>query len=84
MKKYLLVGLITCSNYCFSQLNITPMPAEVKMGNGFCIVKEPIGFILIDVEDNDDDTNDGVGLFKKYLKKNYNGKQIPFAVISCF
>ena len=71
MKKYLLTVLITCSNYCFAQLNITPMPAEVKMGKGFCTVKEPIGFILIDFEDNDNNTNDGVESFKKYLKKNY-------------
>ncbi len=34
MKKYLLAGLIACSNYCFSQLNITPMPAEMKPGKG--------------------------------------------------
>ncbi len=34
MKKYFLIGCLLLSANCFSQLNIVPMPAEVKMGKG--------------------------------------------------
>ncbi len=70
MRKYFLAGLLFIGNVCFSQLNITPMPAEVKMGKGFSTIKQPIGFILVDYDESDSD-NDGTGPFKNYLKKNF-------------
>ncbi len=51
-----------------NNLNIVPMPAEVKMGKGNLIVKEPLGFIL---NDNINPGDGGISLFKQYLKKNY-------------
>ena len=77
MKKLLLLPFLFISMLSFSQtlddINVVPQPAEIRMGKGFCVLKEPIGFILIDLEDNyeHDNPNDGEELFKKYLKKNY-------------
>ena len=53
-----------------NNLNIVPVPAEVKMGKGFSIIKQPVGFILIDFDKSDGD-NDGVERFKKFLKTNF-------------
>jgi hexosaminidase len=52
------------------ELNIVPKPVEVKMGRGLLILKQPLGFILIDSDKSDGD-NDGVDSFKKFLKTNF-------------
>ena len=74
MKKIALLMLLIngLSATAQKKLNIVPMPAEVKMGEGVCIVKQPVGFILIDFEDNDKGENDGEESFKKYLKTKFN------------
>ena len=56
-----------------AQINVVPMPAEVKINPGYCIIKEPVGFILITY---DDDNNNGVGDFEKYISKQYGIKKI--------
>ena len=76
MKKILLLPVLFISLLSFSQSNkitIVPEPVELKITGGYLTIKEPVGFILIDVEDNDenDNPNDGEELFKKYLRKNY-------------
>ncbi len=38
MKKYIFICCLLFSTNCFSQLNIVPAPAEVKMGKGNCIL----------------------------------------------
>jgi len=75
MKKYTLIICLLLSGNCFSQLNIVPMPAEVKMGKGFCVLKEPIGFLLIDYSEGDKMRNDGEELFQEYLTKEYGLKK---------
>jgi hexosaminidase len=42
MKKYFLISCLLLSVKCFSQLNIVPMPAEVKMGKGSFVLSESI------------------------------------------
>ena len=74
MKKYILIFFVLLSAKCFSQINVVPMPAEVKMGQGFSVIKQPIGFILIDADMNEND-NDGSQFFKKYLNKRYGLKK---------
>ena len=75
MKKNTLIICLLLSVNCFSQLNIVPMPAEVKMGKGFCVLKEPIGFLLIDYSEGDKMENDGEEFFQEYLKKEYGFKK---------
>ncbi|MEO6541095.1 MAG: beta-N-acetylhexosaminidase [Ferruginibacter sp.] len=70
MKINTLIICLLLSVNCFSQLNIVPMPAEIKMGKGSSVIKQPVGFILIDADKSDGD-NDGVEPFKKYLKTNF-------------
>ncbi len=48
MKKNILILVMLLSTKNFAQLNIVPMPAEVKMGKGSCVLKELIGFIYFD------------------------------------
>ena len=38
MKKYIIIIFALLTTKCFSQLNIVPLPAEVKMGKGNCIL----------------------------------------------
>ena len=75
MKKNILIIFLFLSAKCFSQLNIVPMPAEVKMGKGYCILKEPIGFLLIDYSTGDDMGNDGEEFFQEYLTRNFGLKK---------
>ena len=69
MKKYFLIGLLSCSNYCFPQLNITPMPAEVKPGKGSFILNRSTTIVL-----------EGSGLersaafFNNYLQQHFGYK----------
>jgi len=75
MKKNIFVFFLFASLISKAQnnLNLVPMPAEVKMGKGFCVLKEPLGFLVVDYEDNSQ--NDGVEDFKNYLVKNCGIKQ---------
>ena len=75
MKKNTLIICLLLSVNCFSQLNIVPRPAEVKMGKGYCILKEPIGLLLIDYSEGDEMGNDGEEFFQEYLTKNYGIKK---------
>jgi hexosaminidase len=68
MKK---IACLICSLTPFfinaQQPNIIPQPAEMKVGNDFLTIKEPIGFLY-----NDDVPKDyGASFFKDYLKKYY-------------
>jgi hexosaminidase len=68
MKKIIAVLFLLVSINSFAQINVVPMPAEVKMGKGELVLKEPIGFIF------NDRVNKGVGgvkLFKQYLTNKY-------------
>jgi hexosaminidase len=70
MKKFISIALLFTCLIAKGQntLNLVPMPAEVKMGKGEFIFKQPIGFIV------NDDYNEGDGgtdAFQKYLKKNF-------------
>ena len=75
MKKILVIVLLFNSSIVFGQnkLNIVPMPAEVKMGKGFSVLKEPISFLLTNLQDSE--PNDGEALFEEYLKNTYGTKR---------
>lgn len=77
MKKIFCFLLIAAGLACKAQneLNIVPRPAEVKMGKGYCILKEPIGFLLIDYVKGDEMDNDGEEFFQQYLTKNFGFKK---------
>jgi hexosaminidase len=72
MKKLLFLLAVVISERSLSQINIVPMPAEIKIKPGYCIIKEPVGFILIDFENKDNLS--GETTFKQYLTKNYGIK----------
>jgi hexosaminidase len=72
MKKILLLLAVVISERSLSQINIVPMPAEIKIKPGYCIIKEPVGFILINFENKDNLS--GEATFKQYLTKNYGIK----------
>ena len=76
MKKNLLIILLFLSAKCFSQLNIVPRPAEVKMGKGFSVLREPVAFQLINMEDTE--PNDGEAFFEEYLKTSYGIKRFHY------
>ena len=59
-----------------NKLNIVPAPVEVKMGKGFSVLKEPISFMLTNLEDSE--PNDGEALFEQYLKTNYGIKRFQY------
>lgn len=73
MKKtvFLLLILASLNSTAQDNLNIVPMPAEIKIDKGFCVLKEPIGFLLIDYSEGDEMGNDGEESFREYLTKNY-------------
>ena len=74
MKKLLLLPFLFNSLLSFSQtmngINIVPQPAEIKLGKGYTVLKQPVGFIVYDFDKANE--NDGVEDFKSYLKKNYH------------
>jgi len=67
MKSIALVIALSFSSFIYSQLNIIPQPAEVKVENGTFTLKQPVGFIFFG-----DVGQQGVNFFKDYLKKYYN------------
>ncbi len=71
MKKIILLSFLFIGMACKAQntISVVPMPAEVKMGKGFCVLREKLGFIHIDFEDNSKEKSDGEQAFKKYLEK---------------
>ncbi|MEP7237064.1 MAG: beta-N-acetylhexosaminidase [Ferruginibacter sp.] len=69
----LIIGTVVCKAQ--NELNVVPVPAEVRMGKGYCILKEPIGFLLIDYSEGDDMGNDGEDLFQEYLTRNFGLKK---------
>lgn len=73
MKQPLLLLTLLVSLRLNAQLNIVPMPVEVKPGSGFAVIKQPIGFILYDFDKENE--YDGVEPFKKYLEKEYHFTQ---------
>jgi len=70
MKKFIVIALLV--NYLVAAgqnaLNLVPMAAEVKIGKGEFIFKQPIGFIVNDAFEIGDGGTDN---FQKYLKKNF-------------
>lgn len=58
-----------------NNLNIVPVPAEVKMAKGYCILKEPVGFLLINNSEGDETGNHGEKFFQDYLTKNFGLKK---------
>ena len=68
MKKITAVLFLLISINSFAQINIVPMPADVILGKGELILKEPIGFIFNDGVNKGDG---GVKLFKQYLTNKY-------------
>ncbi len=52
-----------------NNVNVVPMPAELTTGKGFAIIKQPIGFIIYDIDKTE--KNDATALFKKYLNKKF-------------
>ncbi|MES2849348.1 MAG: beta-N-acetylhexosaminidase, partial [Bacteroidota bacterium] len=52
-----------------NSLNIVPIPAKVKMGKGYTVIKQPVGFIVYDFDEADE--NDGKEAFKKHLRTRY-------------
>ncbi len=77
MKKifFFLLTFVSLKGNAQNSLNIVPMPVEVKMGKGFCVIKEPIGFLRIDYSKGDEMGNDGVAFFREYLTKNFGLKK---------
>ena len=55
-----------------AQINVVPMPAQVKKNPGYCVIKETVGILM----DYIDDDNNGAREFEKYLSKNYRIKKI--------
>ena len=77
MKILAIVLLFNCSIVVGqNKLNIVPAPVEVKMGKGFSVLKEPISFMLTNLEDSE--PNDGEALFEQYLKTNYGIKRFQY------
>ena len=65
------IGLVSClilNSIIYSQVNIIPQPAEMKIGKGSFTLKQPIGFIYNAPVPGDH----GVKFFKDYVKKFYN------------
>jgi len=52
------------------ELNLVPKPAEVKMGRGNTVMRQPVGFIVYDFEKSGE--NDGVKSFERFLRLKYN------------
>ncbi len=74
MRKILAIALLfNCSIVVGQNLNIVPTPAEVKMGKGFSVLKEPISFMLNNMGDSG--PNDGEAVFEEYLKTTYGTKR---------
>src|SRR6185436_661393 len=69
MKSIALIIALAVSSFIYSQLNIIPQPAEIKVGTGTYILKQPVGFIFYN---GDVPGNHGEDFFKDYLKKYYN------------
>jgi hexosaminidase len=69
MKKIIsIVFLAIYSSLSAQEINIIPKPAEMKVGQGYLTIKQPVGFIY-----NDDIHKDyGVTFFKDYLKQYYD------------
>ncbi len=70
MKKMIVVLSLIAAVRSSAQINVVPMPAEVKVEKGFCVIKEPVGFIAADYDK--EGGNDGVKSFQQYLRKTYN------------
>ena len=70
MKKIIAVLLLIATVRSSAQINVVPMPAEVKLEKGFCVIKEPVGFITGDYDK--EGGNDGVEDFQKYLRKTHH------------
>ncbi len=68
MKNFFTFILILSTSISFAQLNIVPMPSQVKIGKGKLILKEPLAFI---VNTSFSKGDGGISLFKKYLTSNY-------------
>lgn len=70
MKRILLFAVISISVSVKAQnnLNLVPMPAEVKTSKGNLIIRQPIGFIVNDAIEPGDG---GIRLFKDFLKRKY-------------
>jgi hexosaminidase len=78
MKKVLVIVLLfNCSNVVGqSKLNIVPAPAEVKMGKGFSVLKEPYVFQRINSPEDMDRNSVVEAHFEEYLKTIYGTKKI--------
>ncbi len=74
MRKSILLLFVTITSYCSGQLNVVPLPAEIKMGKGFSTLKEPIAFIVHDKENANNE--DGIRAFKTLLSEKYKIKRI--------
>ena len=66
MKKYFSILSLLLSVKCFSQLNIVPMPAEVKMGKGNFILSSSTKIIL-----QGSNLEKTAAFLNNYIKKNY-------------
>jgi hexosaminidase len=92
MKKLLFILIVLVSERSLAQINIVPMPAEIKIKPGYCVIKEPVGFILMDLQK--DDKLESEEQFKKYLTKEYKIKNFregdthsygfPAEIFSCY
>ena len=69
MKTFALVVNLLLGYVVFSQINIIPQPAEMKVEKGSYLFKQPVGFIYYN---GDVPGNHGTDFFKDYLKKYYN------------
>ncbi|MEO7045539.1 MAG: family 20 glycosylhydrolase, partial [Ferruginibacter sp.] len=66
MKKIFISATLLISVKCFCQVNIVPMPAEVKMGNGDFVISASTKIIL-----EGSNLERTASFFNTYLKKNY-------------
>lgn len=92
MRKILLLLALFIAERLSAQINIVPMPAEIKIKPGYCVIKEPVGFILIDFKKNDDLKSEE--RFKEYLTKKYKIRDFkegdthsygfPAEIFSCY
>jgi hexosaminidase len=69
MKKYSFVFLFFLSVKCFSQLNIVPVPSEVKMGKGFFFVNKEFGVVYANAQEEGNEAFSVSRYFQGQLKK---------------
>lgn len=80
MKKILAIALLLNCSIVFGQnnLNLVPVPVEVKMGKGFSVLREPIGLMFIRLGIEDIEPRNAETLFEEYLKITYRKNRFQY------